>query len=98
MEIADVFVVNKADRPGADRLRNDVELMLGLRSGATIENVPAHHGVELKPINIRAASHARRRRPNRPTSWTPPVLRTIAAQGEGIDELLDAARPSLSLS
>ena len=30
MEIADIFVVNKADRPGADRLRNDVELMLGL--------------------------------------------------------------------
>jgi LAO/AO transport system kinase len=31
MEIADVFVVNKSDRPGADRLRNDIELMLGLR-------------------------------------------------------------------
>ena len=30
MEIADVFAVNKADRPGADRLRNDIELMLGL--------------------------------------------------------------------
>jgi LAO/AO transport system kinase len=29
MEIADVFVVNKADRPGADRLCNDIELMLG---------------------------------------------------------------------
>src|SRR5207247_2604703 len=33
MEIADLFVVNKADRPGADRLRNDLELMLGLRAG-----------------------------------------------------------------
>ena len=30
MEIADIFAVNKADRPGADRLRNDLELMLGL--------------------------------------------------------------------
>ena len=28
MEIADVFVVNKADRPGAERLRNEVEMML----------------------------------------------------------------------
>ena len=37
MEIADIFVVNKADRPGADRLRNDIELMLGLRAGATLE-------------------------------------------------------------
>jgi LAO/AO transport system kinase len=47
MEIADIFVVNKADRPGADRLRNELELMLGLRSGATLKHVPAHHGVEL---------------------------------------------------
>jgi len=40
-------VVNKADRPGADRLRNDVELMLGLRKGVSFGNVPAHHGVDL---------------------------------------------------
>lgn len=33
MEIADVFVVNKADRPGADRVARDLELMLHLRSG-----------------------------------------------------------------
>ena len=47
MEIADNFVVNKADRPGADRLRNELELMLGLRSGETLKNVPAHHGVQV---------------------------------------------------
>ena len=47
MEIADIFVVNKADRPGADRLRNELELMLGLRDGSTLKNVPAHHGVDL---------------------------------------------------
>jgi LAO/AO transport system kinase len=47
MEIADTFVVNKADRPGADRLRNELELMLGLRTGETLKNVPAHHGVQL---------------------------------------------------
>ena len=27
-------------------------------------------------------------------SWTPPVLRTIAAQSEGIDELIDAISPA----
>ncbi|HET7924615.1 MAG TPA: methylmalonyl Co-A mutase-associated GTPase MeaB, partial [Rhodanobacteraceae bacterium] len=48
MEIADIFAVNKADRPGADRLRNELELMLGLRNGATLKNVPAHHGVDLR--------------------------------------------------
>jgi LAO/AO transport system kinase len=48
MEAADIFVVNKSDRPGADRLRNDVELMLGLRRGVGYGNMPAHHGVDLK--------------------------------------------------
>ena len=31
MEIADVFVVNKADRPGADRTAGEIEAMLALR-------------------------------------------------------------------
>jgi len=31
MEIAHVFVINKSDRPGADRLQAEVEQMLGLR-------------------------------------------------------------------
>jgi LAO/AO transport system kinase len=88
MEIADIFVVNKGDRPGADRLRNDIELMLGLRRGST-GNVPAHHGVQLKSFNpIRIAREAARAED--PDRWTPPVLGTIASRGEGIDLLLAA--------
>jgi LAO/AO transport system kinase len=34
MEIADVFVINKADRPGADDTRRDLEVMLDLSSGS----------------------------------------------------------------
>ncbi|MGH9145973.1 MAG: methylmalonyl Co-A mutase-associated GTPase MeaB [Vicinamibacterales bacterium] len=34
MEIADIFVINKIDRDGADRLASSVEAMLGLRSWA----------------------------------------------------------------
>jgi LAO/AO transport system kinase len=30
MEIADIFVINKADRPGADTLEREVQAMLGL--------------------------------------------------------------------
>lgn len=93
MEIADIFVVNKADRPGADRLRNDIELMLGLRSGATHAQVPAHHGVELKAINpIRIARDAAKAQAatETPLSWTPPVLRTVAAKEEGIQDVLAA--------
>ncbi len=91
MEIADVFAVNKADRPGADRLRNDIELMLGLRKGVTSQ-APAHHGVDLsrvadrdamrEALNPAKAARAAAAR-EMPDQWMPPVLRTIAAQGEG---------------
>ena len=33
MEIADVYVINKSDRAGADKLRQEVEVMLGIRRG-----------------------------------------------------------------
>jgi LAO/AO transport system kinase len=99
MEIADVFAVNKADRPGADRLRNDIELMLGLRAGASMQNVPAHHGVDLRHMPDRDAlrdamnpARAARAaaREEQTEQWTPPVLRVIAAQNEGVDEVVDA--------
>jgi LAO/AO transport system kinase len=56
MEIADIFVVNKADRPGADRLARDVRTMLHLRAGAALRNVPAHHGVDLSRAGKRTAA------------------------------------------
>ncbi|MEO6331965.1 MAG: methylmalonyl Co-A mutase-associated GTPase MeaB [Gemmatimonadaceae bacterium] len=104
MEIADIFVVNKADRPGADRLRMDIELMLGLRSGAaTMKNIPAHHGVDLKNINparvarkaaqAQLEAHDSSQQPiakSQRRSWTPPVFSTIASKGEGVAELLTA--------
>jgi LAO/AO transport system kinase len=88
MEIADVFVVNKADRPGADRLRTDIELMLGLRGGLGMQNAPAHHGIDLRslttPHPVRAESS------DDTEHWTPAVLRSSATTGEGIPELLAA--------
>ncbi len=123
MEIADIFVVNKADRPGADRMRNELELMLGLRSGETLKNVPAHHGAhhgaqlgramtkqERMAMNRRqprdseapegrltiasAANPARAAREaahrDQSERWTPPVLRAVAVQKEGIDDLASA--------
>ena len=98
MEIADVFAVNKSDRPGADRVRNEIELMLGMRSGNALKNVPAHHGVDLgramTPEERMAMNPGRAARAAAKsgdlTSWTPPVLRTVAAKGEGIAEVVDA--------
>jgi LAO/AO transport system kinase len=89
MEIADVFVVNKADRPGADRLRNDIELMLGLRGGHAMKDVPAHHGVDLRrlgaPTSDRPPAAAGGASP-----WNQPVLRAVGVTGEGLTELLAA--------
>jgi LAO/AO transport system kinase len=57
MEIADLFVVNKADREGADRVEKEVRAMQSL-----------------------ATSHG---------SWVPPVVKTVASTGEGIDKLTE---------
>jgi GTPase len=59
MEIADIFVVNKADREGADRLMSAIESNLTLQT----------YG---------------------PGQWRPPILKTIATNGAGVAELVDA--------
>jgi LAO/AO transport system kinase len=89
MEIADIFVVNKSDRPGGDRLRMELELMLGLRAGDTLRDIPAHHGVSLnKPANPMRAARAAAAEDS--DSWTPPVLQTVATQEKGIPPLAEA--------
>jgi LAO/AO transport system kinase len=99
MEIADIFVVNKADRPGADRLRHELELMLGLRGGNALKHVPAHHGVDLGRALTRAeklamnparAAREAAAETGDSSGWTPPVLRTVASQNDGIVELVAA--------
>ncbi|HET7565125.1 MAG TPA: methylmalonyl Co-A mutase-associated GTPase MeaB [Gemmatimonadaceae bacterium] len=90
MEIADIFVVNKADRPGADRLRHEVEVMLGLRMGQLFRHVPAHHGVELRRINNPARAAREAAASEHKEQWTPPVLSTIAERNEGVDALAAA--------
>ncbi|MFQ5551058.1 MAG: methylmalonyl Co-A mutase-associated GTPase MeaB, partial [Gemmatimonadales bacterium] len=82
MEIADLYVVNKADRTGADKLAREVQTMLGLKGGAGFGQPGAGHG----PVKAAAAS---------PTAkldegWVPPVLLTSAVNGKGITELVDA--------
>ncbi len=84
MEIADVFVVNKADRPGADRLAQELEVSLGLRAGNAYRHVKAHHGVALGAAGASPAAA-----PPAP-AWEPPVLATVATRNEGIAELVAA--------
>ena len=90
MEIADIFVVNKADRPGADRVLNDLQTALHLRAGKTFNDLPAHHGVDLASVKEKAEAPASKQLPDDSTRWATPVLKTVAQTGEGVPELLDA--------
>lgn len=89
MEIADIYVVNKADRPGADRLRNDIQAMLAMRRGQVLSNVPAHHGVDLARLSIARSVVAATPQPGG-GSWTPPVLQAVAVRGEGTEAIARA--------
>jgi LAO/AO transport system kinase len=61
LEVADVFVVNKADRDGADAAVRELQHMVSMN----------------------------RREVSGP-SWRPPVVRTVASRGEGVDDLVAA--------
>jgi LAO/AO transport system kinase len=82
MEIGDIFVVNKADRPGADRLRQELEITLSIRSGNAMRHVRAHHGGPVPGGADAAAGEA--------PAWKQPVLATVAAKGEGLEDLVAA--------
>lgn len=82
MECADVFVVNKADREGADATVRDLELMIAL--GGEVMSAGAHS-------QGHAAGHldvARQRVKHREGVWVPPIVRTVATRNQGLDELL----------
>jgi LAO/AO transport system kinase len=59
IEVADVFVINKADRPGADQLEMELKDALDLSYLAD-------------------------------DAWRPPIVRTVAAQGDGTDDVIAA--------
>ncbi|HEY3091037.1 MAG TPA: methylmalonyl Co-A mutase-associated GTPase MeaB [Jatrophihabitantaceae bacterium] len=61
LEIADIFVVNKADRDGADQVARDLRYMQSLGG-----------------------------RHSAPGAWRPPIVKTVAVRGEGLEDLLAA--------
>jgi LAO/AO transport system kinase len=87
MEVADIFVINKADRPGADRLAQEIEVMLHMRLGAAQPAAAGHHGVSLQTVG-RAMREQRREKVRDAGAWAIPVLKTIAQDGTGVDELV----------
>jgi LAO/AO transport system kinase len=95
MEVADLFAVNKADRPGADRLKKEIEVVLALRTGSASSHVPGHHGVVLSSIaSARAVdipggakTEVTRAESDAAGDWAVPVLKCVASTGDGIPEI-----------
>jgi LAO/AO transport system kinase len=58
MEIADIFVINKSDREGAERVEREVRAM--------------------QSLEIRS------------DRWSPPIVKTVASEGQGVEELAAA--------
>ena len=58
LEIADIFVINKSDRDGADHVEREIR---------TLQSLAMRHD-----------------------GWTPPIVKTVASQGVGIEELASA--------
>jgi len=95
MEIADVFVINKADRPGADRLRTEVQLMLKLRARAAAPTDRAEAAARSTMTSARAHALEGSHRGGPAGDdghghWTPPVLTAVATEGKGMPEIAAA--------
>jgi LAO/AO transport system kinase len=94
MEVSDLFVINKADRPGADRMAREISMMLHLRTGNFMRNLPAHHGVDLSRAGDSGRTARARARPEPDSAaqpvWEIPVLQTVAEAQQGIDALVAA--------
>ena len=85
MELADIFCVNKADRPGAANLAREIEITQAIRRGNAFRGMRAHHG----GADGRRGRGAEGQSPTS-VSWEPPVILTTATTGSGIPELEDA--------
>jgi LAO/AO transport system kinase len=62
MEIADIFVLNKSDRPGADRVQKDIEYVLHLRDSESkwypkVYQTIAHKGDGIEKLWVEIKSH-----------------------------------------
>ncbi|NDJ77726.1 MAG: methylmalonyl Co-A mutase-associated GTPase MeaB [Chloroflexi bacterium] len=81
LEIADILVVNKADRPGVQNTVRALRAMLEL--GHRLRTA-GHHGYQLVPPDESAD--------NEPVYdfWQVPILQTVATEHTGLDAVVDA--------
>ncbi len=81
LEIADILVVNKADRPGVENTEKALKSMLELAH-------PAARIFQLHGSSMRIAAPAQES--SSKLTWIPPIQRTVSTEGKGIVELTQA--------
>jgi LAO/AO transport system kinase len=77
LEIADVFVVNKADMDGSDRTVMELREMIEMRDGSPMAS---YHGT--------GGGEATGSERDEEGGWNPVIIETVAKDGEGIEEFL----------
>jgi LAO/AO transport system kinase len=79
LEIADILVINKADRPGVENTERALRNMLNHAHPA--ERVFQHHG------RLETVPSSKTEAPESESLWVPPIQKTVAIDGSGIEEL-----------
>lgn len=85
LEIADAFVVNKADLDGSDRVVRELRAMLELRHA-----VKAHPPIDHDEQHRLKGAVGTRLQPQGDGEWEPPIVKTVAARDQGLAELAEA--------
>jgi LAO/AO transport system kinase len=80
LEIADILVINKADRPGVENTEKALKSMLELAHPT--ERVFRHHGVYMNASMPKEQAGEK--------LWIPPIQKTVSTEGAGILELVQA--------
>jgi LAO/AO transport system kinase len=81
LEIADILVINKADRPGVESTEKALKSMLELAH--PVARTYLHHGT---PITAPPPANDEKDGESRPL-WIPPIQKTVSMDGKGIPEL-----------
>jgi len=80
LEVADILVINKADRPGIENTERALKSMLELAHPT--QHVFQHHGTYMSAAVPKTESNS--------ALWIPPIQKTISIDGKGIPELAEA--------
>jgi LAO/AO transport system kinase len=80
LEIADILVVNKMDRPGSDRTVQALQSVLQMGSGSRDFS---HHGQDMVVNEIDMGGEGLE------STWTVPLLETVAIEGSGVSAVVD---------